>query len=469
MADILDSQKTWDIIIVGGGVVGCAIARRLALAGATVLVLEKGGDILSGASKANSAILHTGFDAPTGTLEHACIRAGYEEYLNIHERFNLPLWKTSALVAAWSEDQLQKLPSIVEKAYKNGITDVYQIDAKEVLTREPYLANHVKGGVVVPCEYLIDPWSAPLAYIQQAILLGASIVRRCAVENGNFDGLIWTLKTSKGNVKGRTVINCAGLSGDKVEEIIHPSPFVIKPRKGQFIVYDKSASVLLKSILLPVPTERTKGIVLTRTVFGNLLLGPTAEEQDDRDHPFVDEDVLRQLKEQGEQMLPGLRGETVTAVYAGLRPATEKPEYRIDNYPEKHWICVGGIRSTGLTASLGIAQHIEKLLSEHELSSSLKPVAEENVPWFSMPVLDQEGNRDFTRPGYESIVCHCELVTKREIIATLNSTLPPGDLGGLRRRTRLMMGRCQGFYCSSTIAKMTDERFGLVLGESTHD
>ncbi len=144
MADILDSQKTWDIIIVGGGVVGCAIARRLALAGAAILVLEKGGDILSGASKANSAILHTGFDAPTGTLEHACIRAGYEEYMNIHGRFNLPLWKSSALVAAWSEEQLHKLPSIVEKAHKNGVTDVYQIDAEEVLTREPYLANHVK-------------------------------------------------------------------------------------------------------------------------------------------------------------------------------------------------------------------------------------------------------------------------------------------------------------------------------------
>ena len=441
----------------------------MALAGATVLILEKGGDILSGASKANSAILHTGFDAPTGTLEHACICSGYEEYLSIHERFNLPLWKTSALVAAWSEEQLQKLPEIVEKAHKNGITDVYQIDAKEVLQREPHLAAHVVGGVVVPREYLIDPWSAPLAYIQQALLLGASIIRRCGVQSGDFDGQIWTLKTSKGEAKGCAVINCAGLYADQIEEIAHPSPFTIKPRKGQFLVYDKSASALLTSIVLPVPTERTKGIVLTRTVFGNLLLGPTAEEQEDREHPFVDEDVLRQLQAQGEQMLPGLKNETVTAVYAGLRPATEKPEYRIDNYPEKHWISVGGIRSTGLTAALGIAQYVEKLLQKHDWASSIKPVAEEIIPRFSMPVLAQEGERDFTKPGYESMVCHCELVTKREIMAALNSLLPPSDLGGLRRRTRLMMGRCQGFYCSSTVAQMTQGRFGLALKENVHD
>ncbi|MGL4860070.1 MAG: NAD(P)/FAD-dependent oxidoreductase, partial [Enterobacteriaceae bacterium] len=316
--------------------------------------------------------------------------------------------------------------------------------------------------------YLIDPWSAPLAYIQQAIALGATVVRRCAVQQGQFDGEIWTLHTSQGEARARTVINCAGLYADQVEEIVRPSPFVVKPRKGQFLVFDKSASSLLNAILLPVPTERTKGIVLTRTVFGNLLLGPTAEEQEDRDHPFVDEAILHQLRQQGGAMLPGLKQESVTAIYAGLRPATERPEYRIEFLPEKRWITVAGIRSTGLTAALGIALYIEKHYNEG-FSASFTPPAAHEIPWPEMPRLDQEGPRDFTRADYGRIVCHCEMVTEREIIRALNSPLPPGDLGGLKRRTRVMMGRCQGFYCSSTLAEMTGTRFGLVFKEKARE
>ncbi|MGL4860305.1 MAG: NAD(P)/FAD-dependent oxidoreductase, partial [Enterobacteriaceae bacterium] len=153
--DVLQRHHTWDIAIIGAGVVGCAIARQFALAGATVLVLEKGGDILSGASKANSAILHTGFDAPPGSLEQQCVQAGYAEYLKIHKQFNLPLWRSSALVAAWDQEQLQKLPAIVAKAQQNGVHDVCQIDGQEARAREPHLAAHIQGAVVVPGEYLI--------------------------------------------------------------------------------------------------------------------------------------------------------------------------------------------------------------------------------------------------------------------------------------------------------------------------
>src|SRR5690348_8183905 len=183
-----------DVVIIGGGVVGCAIFRRLALAGLKPLLLEKGDDILSGASKGNSAILHTGFDAPTGSLELACMQAGYREYNAIRNRLNLPLVETGALVVAWNEEQLAKLPAIVDQAHRNGVADVVQISAEDLRQREAQLAAHALGAVLVPGEHIIDPWSAPLAYALQGLAHVGRIRRGLTVSGGSFDSS-WALET----------------------------------------------------------------------------------------------------------------------------------------------------------------------------------------------------------------------------------------------------------------------------------
>lgn len=286
----------FDVAVIGAGVVGCAMARRFALEGARVVLLEKSTDILSGASKGNSAILHTGFDAPPGSIELACMQEGYREYRDIHARLNLPLLETGALVAAWSDEDLARLPAIVEQAHGNGVDDVRQIGRDEVLALEPQLAGNVLGAVRVPGEHLIDPWSAPLAYLQQAQAHGAEACFNVEVLDGAFDGGEWLLHTRRGDLRARQVINCAGLFGDQLElRLLGAASFAIHPRKGQFVVFDKAAAALLRHILLPVPNERTKGVVFTRTVFGNLLAGPTAEEQDDREQARVDSDTLQRL------------------------------------------------------------------------------------------------------------------------------------------------------------------------------
>lgn len=448
-----------DVVIIGAGVVGCAMARRFTLEGARVLLLEKGTDILSGASKGNSAILHTGFDAPTDSIELACMQFGYQEYLDIHARMNLPLLKTGAMVVAWSEDDLSKLDGILQQALANGVNDVQQIDATQVRREEPHLAHTALGAVKVPGEYLIDPWSAPLGYLSQAIAHGANVVLGTEVEGGHFDGEHWHLSTPKGTFIGRTVINCAGLFGDLLEQrLLGTSQFSIHPRKGQFVVFDKAAANLLGNIVLPVPNERTKGIVITRTVFGNLLVGPTAEEQDDRVHAGLDHDVLKQLIDAAVTRIPALAGMPVTATYAALRPASEKKEYRIHQDTERHWITVGGIRSTGLTAALGIAQYVFELYRQHTRHSPL-----ENLTWPQLPNLAEHLPRDYQHAGYGEIVCHCEWVTSREITATFDSPLPPGDFGGLKRRTRACMGRCQGFYCGARVAELSAGQLAVPL------
>lgn len=455
-----------DVVVIGGGVVGCAVFRRFTLMGAKTLLLEKGGDILSGASKANSAILHTGFDAPTGSLELQCMQAGYKEYLAIREKMNLPLLKTTAIVVAWTEEQLAALPGIVQQAHANGVHDVIQISAEDVYQREPNLAQGALGGVYVPGEYVIDPWSAPLAYVTQAVSHGGEYAFNCEVVAASHVENGWLLTTPKGTVRTKLVINCAGNHGDLVDGLWRKPDFDIRPRKGQFLVYDKAAAAEINAIILPVPTPTTKGVLLCRTIFGNMILGPTAEEQTDRSHAEVNEDVLKSLIEKGSRMLPTLTDYAVTATYAGLRPATEKKEYRIYDYPEDQWISVGGIRSTGLTSALGIAAYVEERYSTRFANLfELAPPAE--LSWPKMPMLSEYEPRDYSCKGNGGVICHCELVTRREIEAAFDSSVPPECIGGLRRRTRVMMGRCNGFFCSNNVAEIIGDRLDnkLVVGK----
>lgn len=441
-----------DIVIIGAGVVGCAIFRRLAMAGLRPLLLEAGDDILSGASKANSALLHTGFDAPAGSLELDCMQAGYREYMEIKDRLNLHVVRSGALVVAWTDEQMGKLPEIVAKAHQNGVADVAQIDRGELRRREPMLAQDALGAVLVPAEHIIDPWSAPLAYVHQGIAHGGRVRRHCRVTGGRYDGL-WSLATAQGEIVAGTVVNAAGNHADAVEAINRPSPFRLQPRKGQFVVFDKPAAKLLTAIILPVPTERTKGIVICRTAFGNLLVGPTAEDQDDRDLAEVDRATLEMLIDRGIAMLPGLAGIGVNAAYAGLRPATQFKDYQIEAVADRHWVTVAGIRSTGLTGALGIAQHVAGLVDRHfGRLTYAAPI------WTPVPNLCEELPRPYLSPQGGEMVCHCELVTRAEIEAALEGPLPAGSLGGLKRRTRATLGRCQGFYCAARVAAIAEGR-----------
>jgi glycerol-3-phosphate dehydrogenase len=465
MPEIFSSDSlpadVFDVVIIGAGVVGCAMARRFALQGARTLVIEKSMDLLDGASKGNSAILHTGFDAPPpGSQEHGCLVDGYREYREIHAQLNLPLLECGALVLAWSDEEAERLHMLRHNAHRNGVTSAHIIDAKQVQRREPEVAESVLAALEIPGESIIDPWSAPYAYMLQALQNGASLSRQCALISGRFDGETWLLETSRGKLCSRLVINCAGLYGDRVNRLlVGESDFEIHPRKGQFVVFDKSARPLLSSILLPVPTEITKGIVVCPTIFGNLLVGPTAEEQDSRSDARVDAQELQALVERAAQILPALSEHAVTATYAGIRPASEHKDYQIKWYPGQRYCCVGGIRSTGLSAALGIASRVHGEYCDQ----GNRHAVPEKCAWPQVAGIAETGKRDWQEPGNDGIVCHCELVTRREINQALDGPLAPDTLAGLKRRTRAGMGRCQGFYCAAELCELTEGRLSQSL------
>jgi glycerol-3-phosphate dehydrogenase len=231
----------------------------------------------------------------------------------------------------------------------------------------------------------------------------------------------------------------------------------IRPRKGQFVVLDKTASRYMPTIVLPVPTERTKGVVLCPTAYGNVLIGPTAEDQDDREDASVDTATLEWLRAEGARMAPALANEPVTAVYAGLRPAADTGSYIIETDRKDRWITIAGIRSTGLTAAPGIAGHVMRLIVEHYMP--LKPLDDPVTP--RVPNLAEHLPRDHQRPGRGALACLCEMVTEDEIEAALSGPLPAADLGGLKRRTRALMGRCQGFNCLARVCALAAGRIAM--------
>jgi len=459
-------DSRFDVVVIGAGVVGCAVARRFALEGAKVAIVEKASDILDGASKANSAILHTGFDAPPGSLELACIRAGYREYLEIHRDMGLPLEKDGAYVVAWSGAEEARLGQILAQAHDNGIDDVRLTSAAELGRNEPELAKTAKAAIFIPGESIIDPWSAPYAYLNQALVNGAQAFLSCKVTGGAFGGGVWQLETTRGTVRAAYVVNCAGLYGDRVDTaMLGRSNFQITPRKGQFVVFDKAASGLITSVVLPVPTARTKGVVIFKTVFGNLAVGPTAEDQESRSEAATDEAALRGLIAAGVERLPRLANMPVTAVYAGLRPASEFKDYQIEAEARRNWITVGGIRSTGLSGALGIARHVFQLYGA--MGNAHTRLEAPQIP--QAAVLAQKGVRDWRSAGFGEIVCHCEMVTSREIKAALSGPLAARSLAGLKRQTRASMGRCQGFFCASRLAEITQGHFERPLAEGGGD
>jgi glycerol-3-phosphate dehydrogenase len=446
-----------DVLIIGAGVVGTAIARTLGRYELTCTVLDAGNDVGTGTTKANTAILHTGFDAVPGSLESRLVRRGAELLRGYAAQAGIPLERTGALLIAWSDEQAAQLTGIQDKARQNGYLAARRIGVPELYDREPHLGPGAAGAVEIPDESIICPWTTPLAYATEAVLAGVRLELRTRVLGVTTADGLHEVATTRGTRRARWLINAAGLESDHVDAMLGDTGFTIQPRRGELIVFDKLARPLVNSILLPVPTPQTKGVLVAPTVYGNVLLGPTAQDVPDRADTATTAAGLSSLLTAGRRILPDLAAEEVTATYAGLRAATEHRDYQIRIEPGLRYACAGGIRSTGLTASLGIAEYVADQLAGAGLALKERPPTRPPV----MPCIGQAGVRPYqdaariaADPAYGEIVCHCERVTRGEIRDALASVLPPADVDGLRRRTRAVNGRCQGFFCGAAVARL---------------
>ena len=465
-------QTIYDVAVIGAGAVGTAIARELARYQLSTVLVEAKSDVGTGTTKANTAIWHTGFDATPGTLEAKLLRRSYALMEDFVLEAGVPVERLGGLLVAWTEEQHRALPSLLKRAHDNGVTDVRIVSSEEVYRLEPKLSPGAWGGLLVPGESLICPFTLPLAFATQALLNGVDLRLNFPVQGIRQENGVTAIQSAPGQILGaRYLVNAAGLYSDEIDHMLGHHDFTVTPRRGELIVFDKFARSLVNHIVLPVPTAVTKGVLISPTVYGNVLLGPTAEDLDDKQNTATSQQGLQALLEKGRAILPALLQEEVTATYAGLRAATEHKDYQIRLHAEQRYVCVGGIRSTGVSAAMGIAEHVSELLMEAGLKMSPKP----EFKSVRMPNIGEAAPRPYQRPeliaqnpDYGQIVCHCEKVSLGEIRDAIHSPIPARTLDGLRRRTRAMQGRCQGFNCQAhivdTLARETGQDPRVLLG-----
>ncbi|MGW3952211.1 FAD-dependent oxidoreductase [Streptomyces sp. NPDC004752] len=448
----------FDVAVIGGGIVGAAIARELSGCDVSVALLEARDDVGDGTSKANTAILHTGFDAKPGTLESRLVARGYHLLSAYAKATGIPVEHTGAVLVAWNDEELAALPALKEKAEANGYEHCRIVDADEVYRAIPDLGEGALGGLTVPDESIICTWTTNLALATDARQRGTTILLDHAVTGVDHDDETTVLHTSAGDVRARWVVNAAGLGADHIDRLYGYDRFTVTPRRGELFVFDKLTRPMVDKIVLPVPTSRGKGVLISPTIYGNVMLGPTAEDLTDRTATGTSEDGFDFLLSKGERLMPRLLAEEVTASYAGLRAAIDHPDYLIEATPEQRYLLVGGIRSTGLTAGIAIAEHARTLLEEAGLTLRTRselpdPPQMPNIgEAFTRPY--QDADLIARDPAYGTIVCFCERVTEGEIRDACHATVPARSPEGLRRRTRAMNGRCQGFFCGAAVAAL---------------
>jgi glycerol-3-phosphate dehydrogenase len=458
-----------DVAVIGAGIVGAAIARELAGYQLAVALLDARGDVGDVTSKANTALLHTGYDATPGTLESQLVRRGYELLSEYATRTGIPVERTGALLVAWNQEELDALPGLQDKAQRNGYDHGQIIDAEEVYRHLPHLGAGALGALAVPDESIICTWTASLALAADARLRGTELLLDHRVDRVEVNADHTVLQTTGGEVRARFVVNAAGLGSDTIDALFGHQRFTVTPRRGELLVFDKLSRPLVNQIVLAVPTRLGKGVLISPTIYGNVMLGPTAENLTDKTATGTSEDGLEFLLGKGKKLMPRLLEEEVTATYAGLRATIDHTDYLIETDQPQRYVLVAGIRSTGLTSGMAVAEYVRDQLAGAGLP--LIPRTELPDPprmpniGESFPRPYQQPERIAADPAYGHIVCFCERVTAGEIRDAFASPIPPRDLNGLRRRTRAMNGRCQGFFCGAEIQTLLDARGQLPTAE----
>jgi glycerol-3-phosphate dehydrogenase len=460
-----NSEALYDVAIIGAGDVGCAIARELARFELRLALIEANRDVGAGTSKANTAILHTGFDSHPGTVEARLVSRGHDLLIGYADQVGIPLEQTGGLLVAWDDAQLERLPSILDNARRCGHDQIREVDSAELYHREPNLGPGARGALEIPDEHIVCPFTPGLAFATQAVLAGAELRRsERVIALEHIEPGCWRIRTSRGALRARWVINAAGLHADELHQMAGYEGFTVTPRRGELIVFDKLSRTLVQHVILPVPTATTKGVLIAPTVFGNVLLGPTAVDVERKDDTSSTAAGIAYLERLGQRIMPRLLEHEVTAIYVGLRAATEHDDYQIAVDADHGYACAAGIRSTGLTASMAIGEHLRDKLDAAGLALRERAGG---LPAVRMPNLGEAEPRPYAQPeriahdpDYGKVVCFCERVTRGEIRDAAASPIPPVDLDGLRRRTRVLMGRCQGFYCGAQLPAVLAELTG---------
>lgn len=461
----------FDVVVIGGGVIGGTVLRELTKYRLNVCLLEKEDDVCMGQSKANSGIVHAGFDAAEGTLKAKFNVAGNRMMFDYAKELGVKCVRNGSLVVAFSPEEALALEKLKERGERNGVKELRIVDAAELKELEPNISPNAVCALFAPTGGIICPYELTIAAIGNAMDNGAELFCNFEVASIVKEAEGFRISTSDGReVCGKLVINCAGLGAGRVAEAAGDGSVRVHARRGEYLLLDRESGDLVSHTLFFAPTEKGKGILVSQTVDRNIILGPTAEELEE----YVTETSaagLAAVAEKAKVMCPSVPLYNTITSFAGARAYSEKHDFIIEESKTvPGLIHCAGIESPGLTSAPAIAEYVVKELVGARLPLKRNPRfhGHREPDWFFQTLSTEEKNNLIARdPSYGRIVCRCEQITEGEILHAIRANPPARNIDAVKRRTRSGMGRCQGGFCQPHIAELIAEELEIPFEDVT--
>lgn len=455
-------METYDVIIIGAGIVGTTIARHLSRYQLRTLLLDKEVDVAMGATKANSAIVHGGYAESYHTLKGRLCYPGRKQFAQLNEELNFGFNQKGSLVVTTDDDK-DPLYQLLENGKKNGLTDLSIIGRDEIMELEPELTPKVKWALYCKGAGVCSPYDMAIAMAENAIHNGATLELEQEVVELAKDGHGVRVCTETQEYHGRFVINAAGVFADKIAAMLEVDNFQILPRTGEYILFTRGSGEALNTVVFGLPTSKGKGILLTGTYYDNLLIGPDASDSSKREDTSTHVARLIEIYEQASKLYPQINPKQFIRSFTGVRARSSTNDFIIDKTFVPGFLNVAGIQSPGLTAAPAIAELVADLLR----SAGLRLVEDRQFDPYRKPIVTKKPLKPLKEtkhlidlpPSQERIICRCEQVTEGEILEALRREIPVKTIDGVKRRTRASMGYCQGSFCRSRIQEVMEREY----------
>ena len=463
----MNSMK-YDVVVIGGGVIGCAVARELSRYQVKACVVEREEDVCSGTSKANSAIVHGGFDAEPGSLKAKFNILGSQMMEELSKELDFDYKRNGSLVLCFAEEDKPALEALYEKGVKNGVKGMSIISGDEVRKREPNIEDTVVAALDVPSGGIVCPFGLTIALAENACDNGVEFQFLTEVETIEKEAEGYVLKTSKGEIHTACVVNAAGVYSDQIHNFVSKKKLHITARKGDYCLLDKEAGSLVSHTIFQLPTKMGKGVLVSPTVHGNLLTGPTATDIEDKEQTATDAKELDSLMSRAALSVKGIPFRQVITSFAGLRAHEDGDDFVIGEVSDAPgFFDAAGIESPGLSSAPAIGQWLAEKVAE-KLNAKQKEDWNGTRKGIVRPeLLSKEERAELIRknPAYGTIICRCESVSEGEIVDAITRTLGAKSLDGIKRRVRQGMGRCQAGFCTPRTMEILSRELGIRMEE----
>lgn len=460
-----------DIIIIGAGITGCAIARELSRDQRKILVLERGSDVCVGTSKANSGIVHAGFDADEGTLKAKLNLEGNLMMPKLAKELDIPFIQNGSLVLCFNEEQFDDLEALYQKGINNGVKGLQILDKKEILELEPNLNDQVLKALYAPTGGIICPFELVLALAENAHINGVEFAFNQEVTGIRHENNYYIVTSNNHVYKSKMIINAAGVNCDLIHNMVSSKKMEIIPRKGQYMLFDKTVGTLVKKTIFQLPTKLGKGVLVTPTVHGNLMIGPDAIDckRDEVNTTMMGQKDIASRANISIKEVP-IANQITT--FAGIRAHSSTGDFIIEeDLDNSGYFDVAGIESPGLTSGPAIGKYVYQMIN-NKYPASLKDnfiSKRKGITKIMEMPLEARNELIRTNPAYGQIVCFCENISVGEIVEAINRPLGPTTIDGLKRRIRVGMGKCQSGFCLNKTMKLLSRELNKDIFTITKD